>query len=264
MKYSFDAKNHIHTLDGKPLIGTSTCTKIVAKPLTWWAAGMAVEKFGWVNPKKNSPESVKTALFDGYSKVMGLSIEKYGELLSEAYRAHNDVKNKKAEEGTDMHALLEQFVRNAIANPAWKTAFYEGPTPLAQFARWAQANVNRFLWSELNCFSKWHWIGGISDLGIEMNDGKWLVGDFKSSKEAYMDQFWQCGLYDLQISAHGGYTPDGKKVFRMPKGKKFDGYVVFPFGAEKLEPKFVWDVKGIRKASRQVIGLYKQSQKFAN
>ena len=38
-RYKFDAKEHLHSLDSKPLVGTSTVMGIVAKPLTWWAAG---------------------------------------------------------------------------------------------------------------------------------------------------------------------------------------------------------------------------------
>ena len=49
MKYQFNEKEHIHTLDDKPLMGTSTVVGIIAKPLTYWASGLAVGKLGCEN-----------------------------------------------------------------------------------------------------------------------------------------------------------------------------------------------------------------------
>ena len=48
MIYKFDDKNHLHTLNGKALTGTSSIGNVLAKPLTWWASGLAVSKLGWI------------------------------------------------------------------------------------------------------------------------------------------------------------------------------------------------------------------------
>src|SRR5437899_1811597 len=54
-RYRFHDKDgeHLHTLDGKPLIGTSTAIRVLNKPLTWWAAGMALTPLGWLNKNKS-------------------------------------------------------------------------------------------------------------------------------------------------------------------------------------------------------------------
>lgn len=113
-KYKFNEKIHAHTLDDKPLIGTSTIVGVVAKPLTWWSSGMAVAKLGWTNPKTTDAETVKSALQMGYDLVKGLSLEEYGKLLGEAYKAHSVKLKDTAEAGTDMHSLLENYVKECI------------------------------------------------------------------------------------------------------------------------------------------------------
>src|SRR6185369_2325880 len=113
-RYIDTNKEHLHTLDGKPLIGTSTATKIIAKPLTWWASGMACEKFGWLSPNKFSDEECQNALDEGYARVTGLTKESYASLLNEAYRAHNTKKEKAAGDRTERHAAPEKYVKLMI------------------------------------------------------------------------------------------------------------------------------------------------------
>ena len=43
-RYIDENKAHLHLLDEKPLLGTTTCLGILDKPLTWWAAGQALEQ----------------------------------------------------------------------------------------------------------------------------------------------------------------------------------------------------------------------------
>ena len=52
MKYNFNSVEHLHSLDDKPLTGTSTVCGVLYKPLTWWAAGKTLEVLGWTNSKK--------------------------------------------------------------------------------------------------------------------------------------------------------------------------------------------------------------------
>jgi hypothetical protein len=51
---------------------------------------------------------------------------------------------------------------------------------------------------------------------VELNDGTIAVIDFKSSKDAYPEQFWQCAGYDILVSENGGYTAEGEKLFDPP------------------------------------------------
>src|ERR1700691_4018829 len=115
-----EKREHLHTLDGKPLVGTSTVTKVIAKPLTWWASGLAVGQLGWV--KKLDPRDATAEEIEANSKLrMSMAIDQldayktmfapdYIKLLDKAYRAHADSLDKSADKGTDMHAELEGYV----------------------------------------------------------------------------------------------------------------------------------------------------------
>jgi hypothetical protein len=255
-RYIDTEKAHLHTLDGKPLIGTSTATKIIAKPLTWWASGMAVEKFGWLSPNKFHGEACQAALDEGYARVMALSKDEYAALLNEAYRAHNTKKEKAADDGTDRHAALEVYVKTVInlfeGRPAEMTK-YEDPA-VETLVKWSQDNVKRFLWSEINGYSEVLWTGGIADVGWEDFNGRIIAGDFKSGGP-YFDQFVQVAGYDLMLSENGGLTADGEKIFELPG--PIEGYCVLPFDPDKFEPRYEYDVDAYRKGFRAAVHLSK-------
>lgn len=255
-KYIDTDKAHLHTLDGKPLIGTSTATHIIAKPLTWWASGMAVEKFGWLSPNKFSPEDVQKALDEGYARVMALGKDEYASLLNTAYRAHNEKKEKAADDGTARHAALEKYVKTMIADHNGTPLLldnYDDPA-VETLATWAQVNIRRFLWSEINGYSEVLWTGGIADVGWEDLQSRIIAGDFKSGGP-YFDQFVQVAGYDLMLSENGGLTADGDKVFDLPGAIK--GYCVLPFGPEKFEPRFEYAVESYRTGFRSAVHLSK-------
>lgn len=261
-KYIDTNKAHLHTLDGKPLIGTSTATKIIAKPLTWWSSGMAVSKFGWVNPKKVSAEAVQEALDEGYARVTALDKEAYAKLLTEAYRAHNERKEKAADEGTDRHALLEAYVKECIeTNKGIPLAFHRVNEDeiISKFVDWSLANVKQFLWSEMHGYSEILWTGGIADVGwIDVQD-RVIAGDFKSGGP-YFDQFVQIAGYDLMLSENGGLTADGEKVFDLPR--EIQGYCVLPFATPKFVPRFEFATESYREGFRSAVKLHKLQEAY--
>lgn len=240
----FDEKGqHLHTFEGKPLIGASSPMKVIAKPLTWWAAGHAVKALGISDPKvitkiknkKASEEEVKAMYASvgvSLEKIKNMSVEEFYKLLDTAYRAHDVSLDKSADEGTDLHAELERFVKDEMAGENRLPEAYN--KRIFPFIEWARENVKEYLWSEIHSYSVKHWIGGISDLGLVDNKGRKAVFDFKSSKEAYQTQFWQCAGYDIEIEESGGVTADGYQVFGP--GFKADYYAIVPFGAEVIRP----------------------------
>lgn len=123
-EYAFNAKEHIHTYLGKPLMGTSTVVGVIAKPLTWWASGLACEKLGWINGKKRIDGKYTTIPLDKriiaveptLAKIKEMGAEEYISLLDEAYKAHSVKLDKSADAGTDLHAELERYVKNTMEN----------------------------------------------------------------------------------------------------------------------------------------------------
>ncbi len=265
-KYTDTRGEHLHTLDGKPLIGTSRVGDVLAKPLTWWASGLAVQVFGCPDPKiltkiknkKATKEEIikhQDAMALALSIIQGYDVAQYAALIDKAYRAHQTTLKDKAVAGTDLHAECERFVKDWMADGMLAT--YD--LKIQPFVDWTKENVKRFLWSEGHCYSEKHWLGGISDVGYETHDGKLGVLDFKSSKEAYMGQLWQCAGYAIQIEENGVFDADGNQIYSLANEnapRLFDEVCVFAFGAEKPKPQFNYDMAGSKEAFLAELTIY--------
>lgn len=258
-EYKFDNKNHIHTYCDKPLLGTSTVIGVLAKPLTWWASGLACAKFGWIN--KGNATKGWTKKEDRLKKaeeslisIKGLEVEAYLELLDEAYKAHSVKLTDTADIGTFLHEECERFVKDRMNGKVG-----EYPEKIQPFIDWTNQNIKRFLWSELYCYSNILWVGGISDVGVELNDGQYGVLDFKSSKDSYDSQFIQCAGYDIEISENGGFTFDGYPIFKLDKPITF--YGIIPFGAEKFRVDFRYNVEDLKEGFKSCVILHKLTNK---
>lgn len=264
-KYLNKKGEHVHTLDENPLIGTSGVGSIISKPLSYWASGLAVASLGVVDPKvltkikrgiatEQEKKELHVSCDKFLTKLKNASTEEYIKYLDDAYRAHSKTLTSKAKEGTDLHAELEKFVRSEMKGE--NRAIFHYDLRIHPFYVWARKNVKKYLWSEVNCYSERLWVGGISDLGILDIHGKIGLVDFKSSKEAYLTQFWQCAGYDIQISENGGFDEEGNKIFELPA--PIDYYAIVPFGAKEVKPWVNVDVKGGREAFEAEVLLYKK------
>lgn len=265
-KYIDEKKQHLHTLDGKPLIGTSSVVSVMAKNLTWWAAETsAIEclETGEKIPTIREEYLAACASPDKKKAIDALQI-KYP-IFKKARFAHFDDKNKKAKKGTNRHELLEVYVKKCIADndgiPLNDYAF-DSDDPILNFKAWVIENIKKFLWSELHCYNENLWTGGIADVGWEDKQGRIIAGDFKSSKEAYFDQVVQVAGYDLEITHSGGLTPDGDKIFDLPN--PIQGYCIVPFGGETLMPELFWDIENYKEGFKSALSLHKLSTNFKN
>lgn len=259
---------HLHLLDGKPLTGTSSVFEIVAKPLTWWAVGEGLKTMGWTpifeyrGSKKIPADKAKrleaaTAFKTGVLDTFGG--QEYLNALDVAYYAHSKRKNEAASKGKDLHSKLEKYVKYSIAKNNSVPAVVKDED-IQDFIDWSVEHVEKFLWSEMHTHSREHWVGGITDAGALLKNGKTAIIDFKSSKEAYPNQFWQIGGYSVQIEETGGFTAKGEKVMEP---MKIDAHIVIPFGAKEFSPAIVYDEKGMNKqAFLSALFLYRANQKM--
>lgn len=259
--YKFDNEEHIHTLDSKPLIGTSSMASVLSKPgLTYWAAGLSMGYFGWTNKGNIKsgwvPKDNRLSIAKSYrEKVSAMSDDEYLSYIDLAYIAHTKKLKDAAKDGTDMHEVMENYVKACIEKNGGKPIQEKTENPKLQFfADWALMNVKKFLWSEMHCYSRALWLGGISDCGYEDNEGKIVILDFKSSKDVYLSQFWQCIGYAIQIEENGGFTPGGDKILEQVK---IDYVAVLPFGMETPEVKFYYDMKGGAEAIKAMLLLHR-------
>ena len=270
-RYYDEKGEHLHTLDGRPLVGTSRIGNVLAKPLAWYGSGKAVEVFGVPDPKvltkiknKKATQEEIDALTEGLcrslSSLKEIDVTEFSVLIDKAYRAHDTYMRTRAKGGTDMHAECEAYIKAVMTGD-----FSDHGIPSTQiqpFVDWAKSNVKRWLWSEGHCYSEKHWIGGICDAGYEKLDGTFGILDFKSTKEAYVPQFWQCAGYDIQIQENGVLDKDGNQVYKLPKvwlggieRSAINEYCIFAFGGEP-KPYFFSDPKGAKEAFLATLLIY--------
>ena len=123
------------------------------------------------------------------------------------------------------------------------------------FVIWSNKNVKKYEYSEAHCFDEELWVGGISDAGAELKDGSYAVIDFKSSKEAYTNQFIQAAGYALQIDKNGLWSKDGKMNKKLDK--PINALIIVPFGAEEIKPEIRYVISEYRKGFEWCVGLYR-------
>lgn len=231
-KYQFDKEKHVHTLNGTPLIGTTSAMDILQPPLTWWASGLACEYLGWFNDNKSSknyiPQEVGFPILQKrFEEIKKLTPKEYQKELNKAYRKHSERLKDAGEKGTSTHELVEQYIKSELTN-----TLYVLPLDIPEFQKrqlnefieWAERSVKKFMWSEVCTYSKVHWLGGISDFGyIDMED-RLMIGDVKTSKDIYPNYFLQEAAYDIQLTESGGYSHTGEKILVLER--EISGYTI--------------------------------------
>lgn len=260
-KFLDDKDQHLHTYDGVPLRGASTITSILAKPLTWWASGLAMEVFGWKNGKYNKKEDRLAHAEKYLEELKEMKLEDYVRKLDEGYSAHSKTLGKAAKAGTELHAELEDYVNYCLScegKPQGQTEI-EYSAKVQLFIAWSLEKVEKFLVAEGHCYSDKAGVGGIFDVAMVMKDGTIAIGDFKSAKSAYFDHFIQMSLYALQVEANGVYNKDGEQIHEPFVA---DSLITFPFGAPKFEPKQRHDIGEFKKSARACLTLYKHKQNY--
>jgi hypothetical protein len=263
-KFLNDDNQHIHTLDGKPLFGTSTVLNVLSKPLTWWASGLAVGHLGWTpinDPKtrrKFPKEDRLKAVEERFGIIKNMTNEEFLCCLDEAYAAHSRKLKTSADTGIDMHAELEKYVKSCMDfnDGAPREGLEHEHYAVQLFAKWSMDNVKEFEVSEGYCYSERLWTGGIVDLIFLDKDDRVCVFDFKSAKAAYDAHFLQDAGYHIAIAENGVYDCDGNLVLRYGESIDSAYYGVFPFGMENPEPQFRRDTDRLRKGFEASVVLH--------
>lgn len=260
-KYIDESRKHLHTLDGKALIGASTAKGIIGDKgnlLQWYADNAAVSALAFPAQDIKAEYEACKAIADKIERAKASQeLDKKYPNYAIARRAANTSRDKSAKTGTARHSSLEDYIRMCIVENQGKprgVLASEYSSDVLNFINWAFTNVDVFLFTEANCYHEGLWVGGIADLGLRLNNGKRFVCDHKSSKEAYPDQFLQCAIYDVLLSHSGGLDADGNKLFDWEPA---DGYIVFPFRSDPFTPEYRYNVEQFRKGVDATVHLYK-------
>ena len=221
---------------------------------------MAVGTLGWTATKADPDMRLEVATV-ALDAIKGLDGTGWLKRLDLAYKAHASNLKKTAGDGTDMHALLEEYVKSCIAIGGSPDMAGGGDSEQVRlFAEWAQKNVKQFIFSEGYCYSESLWVGGIADAGAILKDDKVAIFDFKSAKEAYFGHYVQAAGYAAQIEENGVLTKDGAP---LKEPFKTDVLYVVPFGGDGI-PKPRYDVADMKNNFKSAVQLYKAQNAFGN
>lgn len=265
-KYIDEGRKHLHTYDGAPLRGTSSVGDIIAKTLHWWSAELAAVTC--LEAGEHIPtireEYLAVSKLPYLQKKAGIkALEDKYPIFKKARWAHDEVKNNSADKGTDMHAELERYVKNCIKDNQGKPFLVETGEDVHKavvlFSIHAVDEVEKFLWSEGHCYSTDPelWVGGISDCGALLKNGKGAIYDFKSSKDAYFSHFLQATLYGMQIKENGVVDKNGNLVLRLDK--PIGAVCVVPFGSEDPTPQVRYDIDDLETDVKCALRLAKRN-----
>lgn len=233
--FVFDEKRHLYFYDGKPMTGCTTILGILAKPaLIPWAAKMATE---YVRSELKLTDKWKWS-------------DELPRILEEAKGAHARKRDDAAESGTDLHALVEAWVRACIQeNDGYPKVVEQGL--IFEFTKWAIKENVRFIATETKLYSKELWVAGTVDMVFEKG-GKRFIGDIKTYKKIWdrVPMFQMAG-YGIMWREMGNPPVDGHCIICLPKERAFD---------EENDVMWSFDPEGDEQAFRAAVTLYRALQ----
>jgi len=238
-RFRFTEQGHIHemfmNIKWQEVPGCSSIAGLFDDKgwLGWWAAGQALTPLGWMKPErgKSNQKEVLAAAKKGLDLVAGSYVNDiYGneykdwvEFLDKCYRAHAKETKDTAESGVQLHAWLEKFIKDRIANPKVfpkNVLEEEYRIQINKFCDWEQENKVEWLASEVQVGSLMFQFCGILDFLARIN-GRIVLGDFKTSK-GFKDS-WIPQLVGLkQCIEEMGQKIDDLMVVRLSRDGEFE------------------------------------------
>src|SRR3990167_4216643 len=201
MNFEFDEKNHLYTLDGKPMTGVTTILSVIAKhALIQWAANEAI---GLISSKALKNSNGEYCVSE--------------ELLLEARTAHKKKKEGAADIGTSAHKWIESYIKDP------DNTHYEKDLAIMtdNFVKWAEESKVKFLESEVRVYdsSPDMFYAGTLDFVAEIG-GKKFIGDIKTGSGIYPEHFYQVAAYQNAWEKMGRERLDGAEIVNVTKEGK--------------------------------------------
>jgi hypothetical protein len=210
-KLSFDAKKHAYTFeDGRVFSGVTTVINATSdkSALINWSANMAVDYI-----KEHAAEQLEDYLV---SRVC----------LEEARKAHLKKRDAAGTKGTDVHALVEEYVKHCIeANSGEPLAAVL--SPVQPFVDWALTEVKQFLVAEQKLYDEENAVAGTADFFYISKKDELVAGDLKTFPKMWSpDAYCQTGIYSGMWRKLTGNQPDKSVMVKMcdPEDERLKKY----------------------------------------
>lgn len=274
--FTYEDKKHAYKLNGVELPGTTTPLKLVNE-LSWDAEGKMTDKSFIIQQwalgcmEKEIMEEVNKLAPNGIGILTTPALEK---IVKEAKKAPNKKFTGAGISGTEIHAVIEKYIKDAILENGGyiRLGGVEFPQ-VNNFVEWANKNKVKFLFSEEPLYSK-EWMNcGTVDFICEI-DGKILIGDIKTNgdkrryewdtktnsydftkpvSDIHIPALWQTGAYGRMATEEGARKLidkfDGVVIVNIKKSGEFD---------EKLDVRYDYNIESLVTAYDLVIRLYKE------
>lgn len=173
----FDSERHLYLANGKKVDSVTGVLNVISKPaLVPWAAKMVAEH-------------VEAALKPG----VALNEIEIKELCKAAKAAPNKKKDNAADIGTFVHEWIEDYIKGKNPSVPMHPQIKNG---VDAFLEWVGANHVVFSQSEMKTYSRKYEYAGTLDFEATVN-GKYMLGDIKTSSGIYDEMFFQTSAYQL-------------------------------------------------------------------
>lgn len=286
--FTYEDKKHAYKLNGIELPGTTTPLKLVNE-LSWDADGKMTDKSQIIQQwalgcmEKEIIEKAQHILDmpiwndeltdDELKSIPIISFNQINNITKEAKKAPNKKFTGAGISGTEIHAIIESFIKGRISDPEKNIFLSDYPKQVCNFIEWVQKNNVKFLFSEEPLYSK-EWMNcGTVDFICEI-DGKILIGDIKTNgdkrryewdtknnkydyskpvSDIHIPALWQCGSYAKMCTEDNARKlvdkVDGVVIVNIKKSGEFDA---------NLDVRIDYNIESLVTAYDLVIKLYKQ------
>lgn len=188
-----DEDAHAYTFDGQFVPGVTTILKVIDKPAL----------AGWY----------KKIVRDYWLEAVQSGRTDWAKIHKESWTADKKLSKAAADIGQNVHAYAEAVLKE-LPLPTLLTD--EAKRGAEAFHKWLDAHKVKLLASERMVFSQEHYYAGTCDIIAEI-DGKYCVGDFKTSSGIYPEMRFQTAAYQQAIQEEKGVKVDGRWIIRFDK-----------------------------------------------
>ena len=205
-----DKEQHYYETPMGVLPSSTTVLSLLAKPaLMHWAVKQTVVYLG-------------AKLDEIRAGELELTEENASQILKEAKKYHEQLRDEAMDIGSQVHYLIEQYL---LGNPYDDLINEKTQLPFEAFLQWQKARKFKLVKAEHPVWSKKRYAGTLDCVAYLNN--KLYVIDFKTSNAIYPEYLLQVASYWKAYEEMSGQKVKGLGILRLDKGTGMPEWVEF-------------------------------------